>query len=344
MRVALLDPDAAPWHDTVARVRHDFYHLPSYVRLAATYDGGEPRAVYAEDGGDRLLLPLIVRDAGPGKRDATSPYGYAGPVVSGPASFVRRAWDAVRARLRAEAVVSLFVRLHPLLDPGVPEDAGLVVEHGHTVSIDLRLPTEELWRQTTSGHRNEINRALRAGHKAYVDERWEHLATFGRLYRATMERLGADAYYRFPDRYFERLREALGVRLWLSVVDIGGAVAAAGLFVETDGIVQYHLAGSDEAFTRERPTKLMLHFVRGWAKERGDRFMHLGGGLGGAADSLFQFKAGFSHRRHPFRTLRVVLDEDAYAELVHVRDPRLDPTRLDGFFPLYRAPAALAAV
>jgi GNAT acetyltransferase-like protein len=340
MRVELLDPDAPRWQETVALARHDFYHLPSYVRLSATYDGGEPRAVYAEDGAFRLLLPLIVRPAGRGMLDGTSPYGYPGPLVSGPRTFARSAWGAVRERLRAAGLVSLFVRLHPLLDADPPEDAGVVVEHGETVSVDLALSTEELWRQTMSGHRNEINRALRAGHRAYIDERWEHLPTFGRLYRATMERLGAGAYYRFPDRYFEQLRDALGHRLRLSVVDIGGTIAAAGLFVETAGIVQYHLSGSDEAFTRERPIKLLLQFVRAWAKERGNLRMHLGGGVGGKQDSLFRFKAGFSHSRHPFRTLRVVLDEAAYAELVHSHDPTLDPTRLDGFFPLYRRPTA----
>jgi hypothetical protein len=83
----------------------------------------------------------------------------------------------------------------------------------------------------------------------------------------------------------------------------------------------------------------LLQFVRGWAKERKNLWMHLGGGVGGKQDSLFRFKAGFSHSRHPFRTLRVVLDKAAYAELVRAHDPTVDPTQLDGFFPLYRRPA-----
>ena len=340
MRVELLDVHAPRWHDTVARLRHDFYHLPSYVALAAEYDGGEPTAAYAEEGDQRLLVPLVLRRGVGGMLDATSPYGYPGPLVSGSASFVRRAWRAIRDRLRSERFVSAFLRLHPLLNPDVPEEAGVVVEHGETVSVDLTLPREELWRQTMSGHRNEINRAVRAGHRAYFDEGWEHLATFSQLYRATMQRHGATGHYLFSDRYFGQLREALGDRLRLCVVDVGGAVAAAGLFAETDGIVQYHLSASDSAFSQHRPTKLMLHFVRDWAKDRGNRRMHLGGGVGGRQDALFRFKAGFSHARHPFRTLRMVLDEAAYAAIVHAHDATLDPHRLDGFFPLYRRPAA----
>jgi hypothetical protein len=340
VKAELLEPDAPRWRETVASLPHDVYHLPSYVRLAALHDGGEPRAAYVEDGAARLLLPLLVRRAGRGLLDGTSPYGYPGPLVSGPAGFARQAWDAVAERLRAEGLVSLFVRLHPLLNAEPPEGAGLVVEHGETVSVDLTLPASELWRQTSSGHRNEVNRALRAGHRACFDDGWEHLATFCRLYRATMKRRGASAYYLFPDSYFERLREALGDRLRLAVVDVHGTIAAAALFTETAGIVQYHLSGSDETLGRDGAVKLLLQFVREWAKARGNVRLHLGGGVGGRADSLFQFKAGFSHSRHSFRTLRVVLDSAAYAELVRARGPVLDPGRLDGFFPLYRAPVA----
>jgi lipid II:glycine glycyltransferase (peptidoglycan interpeptide bridge formation enzyme) len=213
-----------------------------------------------------------------------------------------------------------------------------VVDHGPTVSVDLRRSAEELWRQTRASCRHDIARALRAGHRAFVDERFEHLPAFVGIYRATMERVGAARHYRFPESYFDELRHALGARLHLVVVAIGGEVAAGGLFVETCGLVQYHLSGTDARFAREAPTKLMLHFVRTWARERGDRRLHVGGGVGGAEDSLFAFKAGFSPERHRFQTLRVVADEAAYRALVRARDPSLDPSDRRGFFPLYRSP------
>ena len=120
------------------------------------------------------------------------------------------------------------------------------------------------------------------------------------------------------------------------MVDIDGSIAAAGLFTEEDGIVQYHLSGTDETFAQARPTKLMLHFVRGLMKERGNRVMNLGGGLGAARDSLFDFKAGFSKWREPFRTWRVVVDPERYADLSRERQPDKDPDDLSGYFPLYR--------
>lgn len=339
MRVDLLPSGDAAWDEFLRRAGHDFYHLPAYVAFCARADRGEPRAIHVEDGARRMLLPTIVRPIGDGLRDAASPYGYPGPLVAGgDGAFAREAFLAVRQRLARERIVTLFVRGHPLLGPPLPTEAGTVVDHGPTVSIDLQRPAEELWRQTRSSYRQEITRALRAGHRVFFDERFEHLPAFVALYRETMERVAASRHYLFPESYFAELRGALGPRLLLCLVVIEGALAAGGLFVETGGLVQYHLSGTDARFLREGPAKLMLHFVRTWARERGHRRLHLGGGVGAAEDSLFAFKAGFSPDRHRYQTLRVVADEPAYGALVHARDSALDPSDRRGFFPLYRSP------
>ena len=82
----------------------------------------------------------------------------------------------------------------------------------------------------------------------------------------------------------------------------------------------------------------MLNVATSLLKKRGNRVLHLGGGLGGAPDSLFAFKAGFSKARHPFRTWRVVVDEDRYRELTRAAQPGLAAADVPGFFPAYRRP------
>jgi hypothetical protein len=344
---AIVDPDSPRWAALLERVRHDFYHLPAYVRSSARFDGGEPRAVLVEDGGRSLLVPMIVRRPIPGAEsdarwDAISPYGYPGVLVEAPEaereSFASSALEIAQGVLRDQGCVSLFVRLHPVLGP-VPRPAGAtVVHHGETVAIDLRRTDEELWRETMSGHRNEINRSIRAGHRAFVDREFVHAARFVEIYHATMRRVSASAYYFFSMEYLDAMREALGDRLALIIVEIGGAVAAGGLFVVTGDIAQYHLSGVDDAFVRDRPTKLMLHFARGWARDRGASVLHLGGGVGGAKDSLFAFKAGFSRGRCPFHTLRMVVDPEAYESIARARGVTASLDDLSGFFPAYRAP------
>ena len=334
----LLDVDAPDWEAVLRAARHDFYHLPAYVALCAGQDGGQPRALFVADDGRNMLLPLVIRGISGGGFDATSPYGYPGPVGIGTddPAFLRVALVAGIQVLREAGIVSAFVRLHPLLNPLPPKGIGTLVGHGETVSIDLTLATEELWAQTRLNHRRDITRAVRLGYVARMDEQWRHLEAFKQLYRATMARRSADPFYFFKDAYFDGLRDALGESLHLCVVEKDGAIAAAGLYVETNGIVQYHLSGTGDAFRAVQPTKLMMHFVRSWAKDRGNQVLHLGGGVGGHSDSLLQFKVGFSPLRHKFATLRMVIDEGEYSHLVEARDPLLDPGARSGFFPLYR--------
>lgn len=346
MNVALLAPDAARWPELLARVEHDFYHLPSYAELSARTDGGEARALVVDDGERTLLLPF-VRRAIPGTEalwDGTSPYGYPGPLVTGATGiaandFASAALDAAGPRLRAEGGVSLFVRLHPLLGALPRPSSGTLVQHGETVFVDLARTEQAHWSETMSGHRNEINRAVRAGHRVVDDPDFAHVDRFVEIYQSTMQRVGAAAFYFFDRGYVLALREALGPRLQLAFVEIDGTLAAGGLFVRTGSMVQYHLSGTDAAFARFQPTKLLLHTIRGRARERGDRYLHLGGGVGGKEDSLHRFKAGFSKGRVPFHTLRLLLDPERYATLSRARRPDLGAT-LDhtAFFPLYRSP------
>jgi lipid II:glycine glycyltransferase (peptidoglycan interpeptide bridge formation enzyme) len=111
----------------------------------------------------------------------------------------------------------------------------------------------------------DIHRAAQLGYVARVDEDWACLDVFKDLYRVTMARRSAASFYFFDDSYFDGLRDALGERLHLCLVKKDGDVAAAGLFAETDGTVQYHLSGTADAFRMVQPTKLMMHFVRAWA-------------------------------------------------------------------------------
>jgi hypothetical protein len=339
MTSRLLRVDDPAWTSFLAATRHDVYHLPAYVELSARQEGGEPRALYVERGTARLLLPLIVRPIDGASCDAASPYGYPGPLVSGTDEprFLRDALLAGCHSLEGAGIVSLFVRMHPLLNPVLPQGVGTIVEHGCTVAVDLQQSPAALWNETRTDHRSHINRAVRAGDRARIDQSWEHFATFKQLYRDTMARRSAAAYYFFDDDYFDGLRARLGEHLWLAVVEIDERVVAASLLTEMSGIVQWHLSGSDPGWAKRSPTKLLIHFARGWARDRGNQWFHLGGGLGAANDSLLEFKAGFSRLRVPFATLRMVVLEQRYRELVTARDPAADASRRDGFFPAYRA-------
>lgn len=347
--IRFLTVDDAEWGEFLGGVRHDFYHRPSYARLSAPLDGGSPEAVLVRQGSRYFFLPYVVRPlsqlAWLGKEgdklfDIVSPYGYPGPLTSADTRFVTEAILQWRAAMRDRGAVSSFIRLHPLLE--TDHDAlaahGELVSRGRTVSIDLTLSPEEIWSQTSQTHRNEISKARRAGLTATFDPRLANLPTFLAMYYETMDRAAASQYYYFPEQYFADLRDALGEALSLCLVrDAAGQVLCGGLFTECCGIVQYHLSATFTAALRQHPAKLMLDYVRGWAKERGHAVMHLGGGMGAREDSLFSFKSRFSPRRHAFFTWQMRLLPDIY-ERLESRRRSLDNGAIESsYFPVYRA-------
>ncbi|HET6674064.1 MAG TPA: GNAT family N-acetyltransferase [Nitrospiraceae bacterium] len=342
MRCEWIPPESAEWLDIVNAAPHDFYHLPAYARLAAGAEGGTAGAFVIDGRRGRLLIPLIRREIGASLFDATSPYGYPSPLWSSPegTELEREALSAFIDGLRRARVVSAFVRLHPLLTTELKwfEEQGEVVCGGETVYVDLGKTLDELWRNTRQNHRRSIRRALTSGFVARVDETWAHLVGFLTAYRETMTRVDAADYYFFRDQYFTDLRAALGERLHLFVVEHEGRVAAAALFTQWSGIVQYHLGGTCDEFLSVAPMKLLFHFARTWFKERGCAVMHLGGGVGSRHDSVFHFKAGFASTRRRFHSWRVVAEPRAYAELVErwCRETGREPS--GAYFPAYREP------
>jgi hypothetical protein len=353
MKGFVISPSDSRWWEVLTHVDHDVYHLPGYAAVEAERLGGEPVAILIEDRCGFLFLPLIVRplpeDLGlgdAGYRDAVSPYGYPGPLLSasarGNATFYPRAAEALVRQLREIGVCSTLVRQHPLLSaPKELTDAvGNLREVGPTVWIDLSLPPEDLTRQTRATTRNLVRKTERAGYRASVDVEWSCLSDFVRLYQATMERVGADTQYYFKEGYFWALQTALGDRLHLSVVQREDRTVAAGLFTESCGIVQYHLSGMEDPLDGSSPTRLMLVHMRAWAKERGNRVFHLGGGLGSKEDSLYEFKTGFSHLRSKFSVWEIVTDTARYRAACDAgRRLHPHPAAADSsYFPQYRRP------
>jgi hypothetical protein len=334
---ALIDPGDAAWAGALSRVRHDVYHLPGYVRLDAGLSGARPVAFRYAEAGRVLLVPLLLREIpDTDLLDAISPYGYPGPVTdtgSDDLGFWSRGGQAMAELLCTQRVVTAFIRLHPLLDHPAPAlaETGTVVHHGETVSIDLRLSAEEIWQQTHRSHRNQINKAKRAGIRIVIDD-WDRLDEWIATYHATMRRVGATDFYFFAPEHFHRLRDTLAGTAHLAVaVDGDDEVLGGNLFFEYGGFMHTHLQSTRDGEIRYAD-KLLYHEVRMWGRDRGNEVYHLGGGVGGQADSLFRYKAAFAAGRHQFHTWRVITDQRSYEKLAGTPTPQA----LAGRFPPYR--------
>jgi Acetyltransferase (GNAT) domain len=350
--IETLRPSDRAWNDLLDQAQaYDFYHLPAYHQMAEAQGEGEAVLFSYREGACIIALPLLLRriaDA-PGLNacdalDATSVYGYPGPVVSGTASrpVIRRFQQALTHALRERDVVSVFSRLHPLLPQAdCLQGLGRIEAVGPTIAIDLRRHPEEQRAGYRRNHKHGINKLKRLGVECQVDPTFAHLDDFIRLYRETMTRVEATSYYFFDRMYFERLRTALGERMHLYVCRLDGEVICGGLFVQTGDIVQYHLGASDGRHLKSAPMKLTFDTVRQDFSGRGAAWFHLGGGLGAQRDSLFHFKSGFGGEERLFSLWKWVVQEDLYDALCR-RRTMVAQEPSNGFFPRYRSgnPAA----
>ena len=333
-----LAADDAEWRRLIAEAAMaDSYHDAPYHQLSQARGDGEPRLFVWQDGGEWLALPLLIRpvDGLAGRCDAGSVYGYAGPLASTAAPSAELTAGFRRAlaeRLRAEGVVSLVARLHPLIEQtGWLEGLGAVRPLGETVSIDLTLDEAAQLAGYRSNHRRDLKRLARDGYTTERDATPAALAAFIEVYHANMRRVGAVADYYFDDGYFQGLTDALGSDFDLFVCRRDGEVAGGACFMRHGPIVQYHLGAVADAHLAAAPLKQLLDAARRHYTDAGAGLLHLGGGRGGSDDSLFRFKSGFSPRRHPFALWCWVIDDAAYAALTEDRPET-------GFFPAYRAP------
>ncbi|MCA9230923.1 MAG: GNAT family N-acetyltransferase [Planctomycetales bacterium] len=344
MQTQLITPDSREWPSCLDRLQHDIYHKSEYVELCAVHEGGQPVAFLASEGESLLFVPLLLRTipVADGYFDAASPYGYPSPLVkTKDTSFVSRAIEQMMSSLRQAGVVSVFVRFHPLLDSDVKsfEKVGRLVKHGETVYYDLTRSEDELWREVRRSARCQIKQLTKLGYTAEEDQQWQYLDDFIEAYWENMQRAKATEAYFFPAEYFYELKDSLRGSVHLIIVRAGdGRIAGGGVQTEVGGIVQAHLAGIKSEFAEHQPLKIMIDGVHRWAAERGNRYYHLGGGLGGKQDSLFVFKSGFAKGRADFFTWRAVVDDEVYHSLVSKWAERsgFEPDGLKGYFPAYR--------
>lgn len=352
MNAQIIDLQHPLWMQTLAKLRHDVYHLPKYVAAEAQRTQTTPAAVVIFEGDKFFFLPYLLRqccdiiaESAAQGFDIVSPYGYPGILLSEAAmhtpGFPDLAMQELQKVLKAQGICSAFVRLHPILNQNFTAifAPDTFIHKGETISVDLTLSEAEIWAHTRKGHQSTINKCKRLGYTARMVPCVEYMDILKAVYVETMNRVSARQLYYFDDDYFNNLLD-LGEKIHLCIVEQAQEIAAACLFFEWCGIVQAHLGGTRDQFIEQSPFNLLLDYVRYWAKARGNKFLHLGGGVGGNVDSLYKFKSGFSRQKHEFLTLRLITDAEKYHNLVKLRAQALNIQSEEllekEFFPAYR--------
>ena len=330
----IFNEEGNKWNRTIRNMEHyDFYFFNSYQP-----EDEKSVLICFKEEGYSISLPLIIR---PIKNtnyfDATSVYGYGGPLYSKasiPERIIKKFNSSIKKCFKDLKVISVFSRLHPLMKQ---QDhflnVGNVVSLGETISIDLTLSLEEQRSQYRRRLKSRLNKLRRSDLYVFEDSNFEHIDEFIKLYHETMYRVGADSSYFFDRDYFNKLFLSDDIDARLYFVKDGDKFISAGIFTYTDGIIEYHLSGTKTKYLKVSPLELLIDHVRIYGTNQGYKNLHLGGGVGSKEDNLFHYKAGFSKSRNTFKIWKYIANKKVYQSLIK----KIDISKSDNFFPLYRS-------
>ncbi len=327
----------------------DIYFYPEYVYLfELNGDGKATCFVYYESADDLVIYPFlrrsinelsIFRDIPNNLIDITTPYGYGGYLRSSAQVNMERFYSEFSIYCQQNNIVSEFIRFHPILrNYSYAPITTKMQLWNDTVIIDLAMDNNTLWNNITSICRNKIRKAIKSNITIVEDEYFNDIDTFYNLYCETMRRLGASDYYYFSKPWFDDMVSLLKDHMVLFHALYQNKIIMSGIFLIGDTIAHYFLSGSIYEMRHLPANNLLLYEAALWAKKRGLKYLHLGGGYQGN-DSLFKFKASFSPLRAPFYIGSVIHNSELNQYLNKIRCKLESERPVEGdFFPVYRTP------
>ena len=323
-------------------IQADFYHTYDYHHIAKN-KGEEPVLIhFSGTNKTNVLLPLLIRDIeGSSFKDATSVYGYPGPIVENPVSDhdYSQFQNEIQIFFKEQGIISIFSRLNPFLPEqvNVLQGLGNIEELGSVVYLDLTSPLDEQWASYHKRLRTYINKS-RSMYWIKQAKDMKDLDAFIALYYENMQRVNADTAYFFDKTYFVDLLNCsdFNSEILLAIDKTTNEAVGGAMFTKKNSIIQYHLSGACGSFLSLNPVKLLIDEMRIKGTEENYEYFNLGGGVGSKKDSLYYFKSGFSKKSMPFKVWKFVVDQNNYDDLVQQTEHMRPGDRPYQYFPLYR--------
>lgn len=328
------------WKCALSKVEnYDFYHTYDYHNISKKENERAVLLKYIEC--DIIIcLPLIIRKINNTQFcDATSVYGYAGPLHKNintnfdNTNFIK----VLNIFFNNENIVSVFSRLNPFISyqDKILNKIGEITKLSNVVNIDLTMPPEDqrmAFSKTTKRYINKGNKFFDS--KISTDKK--DILAFIELYHENMDRVNATKEYYFSNDYFFKFLNCddFNAEMLFAISKESNTIVSAAIMVKTNNIIQYHLSGTKNDSLSLSPIRFLIDEMRIRATQQNYTYFNLGGGLGNKEDELFSFKSSFSKDFKPFKVWKYIVNKEAYEELVKETDFYIDEKT--DFFPLYR--------
>lgn len=329
----------ARWDELVSRsAQADVYHRAAYVIATAEIEHSQPFGLVVTTKNQQFLLPILLRPiAGPTGEswlDACTPYGYGGVICRDSPSTCPDPVDlfqGLKDWCASRSLICCVLRSHPLLEqewlfrPVRDFDFVNVTRRGETTAVPLDAwdNTRDCPPRLSKGRRSDLangrrNLRVTSNDSETPADAVNQLRIFRDLYEKTMQRLDATEFFHFPWSYYERLASLMpGLRVviaWHEESPAGGALFMAG-----PGYAHYHLSATNALGQKFKASTLLVVEGARWARARGCRKLHLGGGML-LNDSLMAFKRSFGGAACQFGQITLIGDHARYLSLCAVEN------------------------
>jgi len=327
------------WNSLINEVdSYDFYSTYDY-HMISNENGEKPIMLKYTQEETVIGLPLLIREIeGTTYFDATSVYGYAGPISKNMTEdFDNQKFEkSLNDFFESNQIVAVFSRLNPFIPNQdiILKNIGQIIVKGDVVTIDLTKELEMQRQQYQRRIKSHINKARKICTVKKAETK-KDITNFINLYYENMERVEAKKSYFFSEDYFYEFaqNDHSEIDILLASLNETNEVISGAMFIKTKDIIQYHLSGTKTEYLYTSALKLLIDEMRIYGTEENYRVFNLGGGLKSQEDSLLRFKKSFSKQLDKFSVWQHIVNDEVYKDLEkqkHNGNP--------DFFPSYRSP------
>lgn len=316
---------------------YDFYHTFDYHNISRNEKDTPVLIVYTQNK-YLIALPLLIREIPDSDYfDATSVWGYTGPICQNiddsfdNFNFITELDDY----FQLNNIISVFSRLNPFIDyqKNILKNFGVIEELHKVVNIDLTKTIENqrtAYSKTTKRYINKYKNLF--AFKTEIND--DHINTFLKLYYENMDRVNAKKTYYFDEKYVKGLLTSKDFQsdLIFAIYKETNEIVSGAIMIKSNDVIQYHISGTKNKFLKFTPIRHIIDETRINGTNENFRYFNLGGGLGNEQDELFRFKASFSKDFKSFDIWKVINNKDAYNKLVKENKINFNTE----YFPLYR--------
>jgi hypothetical protein len=303
------------WRELLGRLpvdQQDIYYTPEYYELYERKEDNKACCFVVVQDDEIALYPFLLNsinvlnllDLEEDYYDIQGAYGYNGVVSSSyQKRFIQSFYDHFSKFCLDQRIIAEFTRFHPLLNNvGFSQEFLQVWFNRKTIYLNLDQSPEGIWNQSySSKNRNMIRKARKHGLCVTTSDDLQDYEDFYAIYTETMKNVGAEKYYFFDKAYFLDFRRLLKDQQQLFLVKLNEQTVCSLLLMSMKSYAHYHLSARDVRYSAYAANNLALDVAIQMAREKGCQKIHLGGGRTAQEnDSLFNFKANFSHDRANF--------------------------------------------